>query len=116
MYQFANSFIPVRDSWVNERNLSMVERDSEYSMSAKSWLIYSGRRTPVIMALTLGFSITDDLAKEAKEGQLDRREFLAMATAFGATTATAYGLLGVAAPKVASAAANKGGILKISMS
>ena len=67
MYQFANSFIPVRDSWVNERNLSMVERDSEYSMSAKSWLIYSGRRTPVIMAFTLGFSITDDLAKEAKE-------------------------------------------------
>ena len=39
-----------------------------------------------------------------------------MATAFGATTATAYGLLGIAAPKVASAAANKGGILKVSMS
>ena len=56
------------------------------------------------------------LAKEAKEGKLERREFLAMATAFGATTATAYGLLGVAAPKVASAAANKGGILKVSMS
>ena len=33
------------------------------------------------------------LAKEAKEGKLERREFLAMATAFGATTATAYGLL-----------------------
>ena len=34
-----------------------------------------------------------DLTKEVKSGKLDRREFLAMATAFGATTATAYGLM-----------------------
>ena len=38
------------------------------------------------------------LAKEAKEGKLDRREFLAYSTALGATTATAYGLLGLSAP------------------
>ena len=57
-----------------------------------------------------------DLTKEVKSGKLDRREFLAMATAFGATTATAYGLMGVAAPKPAAAAAKKGGTLKISMS
>lgn len=55
-------------------------------------------------------------AKSAKEGKLDRREFLALASAFGATTATAYGLLGVAAPTAATAAGKKGGILKVSMS
>ena len=55
-------------------------------------------------------------ARDAKEGKLDRREFLALASAFGATTATAYGLLGMSAPKVASAAGKKGGILKVSMS
>ena len=38
-----------------------------------------------------------DYAEEAKKGLLDRREFLAYATALGATTATAYGLLGLAA-------------------
>ncbi len=55
-------------------------------------------------------------ARDARNGRLDRREFLALASAFGATTATAYGLLGVAAPKVAEAAGKKGGILKVSMS
>ena len=55
-------------------------------------------------------------AEEAKKGLLDRREFLAYATALGATTATAYGLLGLAAPKKALAQAKKGGTLKISMS
>ena len=55
------------------------------------------------------------LANEAKSGILDRREFLAYATALGATTATAYGLLGIALPK-AQAAGKKGGTLKISMS
>ena len=55
-------------------------------------------------------------AEEAKKGLLDRREFLAYATALGATTATAYGLLGIAAPKHAFAQAKKGGTLKISMS
>ncbi|MDH3228285.1 MAG: ABC transporter substrate-binding protein [Alphaproteobacteria bacterium] len=54
-------------------------------------------------------------AREARDGRLDRREFLSLASAFGATTATAYGLLGMAAPKVAKAAGKKGGTLKVSM-
>ncbi len=54
-------------------------------------------------------------ARDAREGKLDRREFLALASAFGATTATAYGLLGMAAPRVAAAQGKKGGVLKVSM-
>ena len=55
--------------------------------------------------------------KDVLSGKLDRREFLAYATALGATTATAYGMLGLAAPtKVQAANAKKGGTLKISMS
>ena len=51
--------------------------------------------------------------KNALAGKLGRREFLAYATALGATTATAYGMLGLAAPKKAQAAnAKKGGTLK----
>ena len=57
-----------------------------------------------------------EYAEEAKKGLLDRREFLAYATALGATTATAYGLLGLAAPIKAEANAKMGGTLKISMS
>ena len=34
------------------------------------------------------------MAKEAKSGEVDRREFLAMASIFGASTAMAYGMAG----------------------
>ncbi len=54
-------------------------------------------------------------ARAARDGKMERREFLARASAFGATTATAYGLIGMAAPKTAAAAAKKGGTLKVSM-
>jgi peptide/nickel transport system substrate-binding protein len=54
-------------------------------------------------------------ARAARDGRMERREFLALASAFGATTATAYGLLGMAAPKTAAAAAKKGGTLNVSM-
>jgi peptide/nickel transport system substrate-binding protein len=54
-------------------------------------------------------------ARAARDGKMERREFLALASAFGATTATAYGLLGMAVPKTAAAAAKKGGTLKVSM-
>ena len=37
-------------------------------------------------------------AADAKDGSVDRREFLALATIFGASTAAAYGLLGIAVP------------------
>ena len=55
-------------------------------------------------------------AKAARDGKMDRREFLALATCFGATTFAAYGMLGLAAPSslLANEAPQKGGILKIS--
>jgi peptide/nickel transport system substrate-binding protein len=59
------------------------------------------------------------MAEEAKSGTVDRREFLAMASVFGASTAMAYGLLGLAAPTPARAEdvqGKKGGVLKVAMS
>jgi peptide/nickel transport system substrate-binding protein len=56
------------------------------------------------------------LADSAKKGKMDRREFLAMASAMGASTAAAYAMLGLAAPKPAMAQeAKKGGVLKMQM-
>ena len=54
-------------------------------------------------------------ASAAREGRMDRREFLGLATAFGASTATAYGLLGMPAPARADGHAKKGGVLRVSM-
>lgn len=57
-----------------------------------------------------------DMAKEAKSGGVDRREFLALASVFGATTAVAYGMLGMAVPTPAKAATpKKGGVIKVGM-
>lgn len=54
------------------------------------------------------------MAKGAKAGKVDRREFLALASAFGASTAMAYGLLGLAAPTIAHAQEpKKGGVLRV---
>jgi len=54
------------------------------------------------------------LAREAREGKLSRREFLAMATALGATGPAAYGMLGLAMPGRALAQeAKSGGVIKI---
>ncbi|MFU0503035.1 ABC transporter substrate-binding protein [Pseudaminobacter sp. NGMCC 1.201702] len=56
------------------------------------------------------------LAESVKTGGMDRREFLALASAFGATTAMAYGMIGLAAPTEALAQEpKKGGVLKIAM-
>jgi peptide/nickel transport system substrate-binding protein len=56
------------------------------------------------------------LAKSAKAGKMDRREFLAMASVMGASTAMAYGMLGLAAPTPARAQeGKKGGVLKMQM-
>ena len=46
-------------------------------------------------------------AEDARKGVMDRREFLALSSAFGATTAMAYGLLGLAAPTKAQAAESR---------
>ena len=56
------------------------------------------------------------MADLARKGEVDRREFLALASAFGASTAGAYGLLGLAAPQRARAQeARPGGVLRVAM-
>jgi peptide/nickel transport system substrate-binding protein len=56
------------------------------------------------------------MAESARAGKVDRREFLAMASVFGASTAMAYGMIGLAAPTPAAAQEpKKGGILKVAM-
>jgi len=56
------------------------------------------------------------LAEGVRAGRFDRREFLARASAFGATTAMAYSMIGLAAPTQAMAQeAKKGGVLKVAM-
>ncbi|MEX0345837.1 MAG: ABC transporter substrate-binding protein [Rhizobiaceae bacterium] len=58
--------------------------------------------------------IVKDLAEQAKAGKMDRREFLALASTFGASAAVAYGLLGAVAPTPAHAAEpKKGGVLRV---
>lgn len=56
------------------------------------------------------------MAEQVKSGQVDRREFLALASVFGASTAMAYGMIGLAAPTQALAQEpKKGGVLKVAM-
>jgi peptide/nickel transport system substrate-binding protein len=56
------------------------------------------------------------MAQQAREGQIDRREFLAIASAMGASTALAYSLIGLASPSSALAQeGKKGGTLRIAM-
>src|SRR5690606_13543977 len=58
-----------------------------------------------------------EMAEGVKAGKVDRREFLALASVFGASTAMAYGMIGLAAPTKAMAQEpKKGGVLKVSMS
>ncbi|WP_287263639.1 ABC transporter substrate-binding protein, partial [Mesorhizobium sp.] len=58
----------------------------------------------------------EKMASDVKAGQMDRREFLALASTFGASAAMAYGLIGVALPQPARAAEpKKGGTLRVSM-
>lgn len=55
----------------------------------------------------------EQLAAECREGKLDRREFLAMASALGVTAAAAYGAIGLPRPAKAAAHAQQGGTLRI---
>ena len=59
----------------------------------------------------------EKMADDARAGKVDRREFLALASVFGASTAMAYGMIGLAAPTraLAQEEPKKGGILKVSM-
>ncbi|MEM8872289.1 MAG: ABC transporter substrate-binding protein, partial [Pseudomonadota bacterium] len=60
--------------------------------------------------------VVASLAQEVREGRMDRREFLATASALGATTAAAYGMIGLAAPQArADGHAKSGGTLRCSM-
>ena len=56
-------------------------------------------------------------AEKAKSDPVNRREFLAVASAFGATSATAYAMLGMARPARAAAHANlqQGGTVRMQM-
>ncbi|MCF6113898.1 ABC transporter substrate-binding protein [Mesorhizobium muleiense] len=56
------------------------------------------------------------LAEATKAGKMDRREFLALASVFGASTAYAYGMIALAVPTKAMAQEPvKGGVLKVAM-
>lgn len=59
----------------------------------------------------------ETMAEGVRAGQVDRREFLALASVFGASTAMAYGMIGLAAPTPALAqeTPKKGGVLKVNM-
>ncbi|RFC68260.1 MULTISPECIES: ABC transporter substrate-binding protein [Mesorhizobium] len=57
-----------------------------------------------------------EMAEKARKGEVDRREFLALATVFGASTAMAYGMLGLPTPAQAQDATPKpGGVLRVQM-
>ncbi len=57
-----------------------------------------------------------EMAESVKAGGIDRREFLALASVFGASTAMAYGMIGLAVPTPAMAQEpKKGGVLKVAM-
>ncbi len=61
-------------------------------------------------------SHVEAMAEQVKSGHMDRREFLALASVFGASTAMAYGMIGLAAPTQALAQEpKKGGVLKVAM-
>ncbi len=58
--------------------------------------------------------IVRKLAEETRAGRMDRREFIALASTFGASSAAAYGLLGLAVPTPAQAQeGKKGGVLRV---
>ena len=55
----------------------------------------------------------ENSAAHAKKDAVRRREFLALASAFGASTATAYSMLGLTAPAQAASNAKEGGTVRI---
>lgn len=60
-------------------------------------------------------SSIEKMANGVKAGKVDRREFLALASIFGASTAMAYSMIGLAAPKAKAAemGVKQGGTLRI---
>lgn len=61
-------------------------------------------------------SMLTQAAETAKTGtDVDRREFLAVATGLGASAATAYAMLGMAAPAQAAGHQQMGGTIRMQM-
>jgi len=100
--------------WINRKGSTGV-CPSTFSVSETS----SGGTLMTMRKKTINgkpvHSKIDQLVNEHKEGKLDRREFLAMSTALGLTTAAAYGAIGATIPGEANAAAHAktGGTLRI---
>ncbi|TPK60062.1 ABC transporter substrate-binding protein [Mesorhizobium sp. B2-4-19] len=60
--------------------------------------------------------VITQMAADVRSGQMDRREFLAMASALGASTALAYGMAGLAMPTRALAQeGTRGGTLRVAI-
>ena len=58
----------------------------------------------------------ETMAQDVRGGRMDRREFLTIASAMGASTALAYGMIGAAVPSPAMAQeGQKGGTLRVAM-
>jgi peptide/nickel transport system substrate-binding protein len=61
-------------------------------------------------------AVIEKMAEETRQGRMDRREFLALATTMGASSALAYSMIGAAVPTPALAQApSKGGVLRVAM-
>ncbi|WP_170464555.1 ABC transporter substrate-binding protein [Ruegeria arenilitoris] len=59
--------------------------------------------------------VVTDQAKKVGNDAVNRREFLAIASSFGATAATAYAMLGLPTPAEAAAEPKQGGTVRIQM-
>jgi peptide/nickel transport system substrate-binding protein len=59
--------------------------------------------------------VLGSLAEETRAGRFSRREFLAMASAFGASAATAYGMIGLTHTPALAQEGKKGGVFKMQM-
>ena len=60
--------------------------------------------------------VIKQMAEDARNGRMDRREFLALASTMGASAAVAYGLAGLTLPTAARAQqGKKGGVLRVAM-
>lgn len=59
--------------------------------------------------------VFDSLAEATRTGRFNRREFLAMASVFGATAATAYSMIGLTYTPARAEEGKKGGTLKMQM-
>ncbi len=65
-----------------------------------------------------GTALPEEITKQAGSigsDPVNRREFLALASSFGATAATAYAMLGMPAPAAAASHAKQGGTVRIQM-